>query len=1724
MNIVPKLNLNRNYKDVPSNSIVAAKNMIIDDTGSYYTNEWGFKVAFECPNDTEFICGVIPTNKELIIFTYCSNDKKSRIYRYNKNGTYTECNIGWTYSGGKITGSYTYNYKEELIIAVGEYDAVDINGNSIQVPYKCWNLDNAIATNHNQEEEIGNINGSFNFTAGNLVCGVYTIFIRFTLDKNNYTKWFQLTSDIIITQSVAKEAPIHVYMKGDTKVTLPTTDKDGNSIFKDFTVNTNTISDTGICLIISGLEESNFNNYQIGYIIKHDEEVLGRIQGDYSINDNVINIINNDYIEEESIDEFLKNPNQLYNVKNIINYNNRIYLSNYEEYKNEKFNVDVDVSFENKEPSASEVVTNTIKGTGQISLNYLTSGIDHTDFDITDLTKDDNGNYHVNNPKSFIKNYIINTIKYVNVYGTYNITSICTINNPDFGDGFNYQKAEIHFLLAFLDQQSDSSRTYCYIYDTIDGDIINNAIKDVYFDSNGIIHFVTKWSNYVENQSSAGEHDYVSNNMITNLQTFINLYRYTDTGNVIFVTGPYGRSCGYLNGWLEEELSITSLDYPRFPKHGFPITASISVTTNSYLYKIDVNDINRSLIFNQRYNLFIHYIRKDGSFTNGYNIGVFTPNNQKIIYPVIKVNYIPDEFIGYFISYEDVEYNVSPAHVVKVASTDLGNDVYLTTTPFIYENESINGDKFCNNYSSIESATDIKYKTYNRDTLSTPNIEIQHIEGTISPHDDFVQLITSINNQYGKKVKTLYRLSKNYYDIGIEIKDSDYLPNFYNREKIITYRTSEDETELGKFIFSPTSSAVVDNLGAEKEYRLGVCTEFNYAIKPLNAYNIKQDYNKGAVSLITSNGTSYGVFYNSVISPDRLHDFLEIKGAYTAKPSKSFTNYSEDYTDKFDKTVRRSNVISDESLVNGFRIFESEEYKIIKENKGNITNIVGIGLYLLVHTEYSLFVFDRSPKLTNSSQLQIPDTFDIDYQEVLPSNEGFGGLTDKEESIISKNGYIWYDSINKYIFKYENGKASVLSSDINNFLKDLNVDTVRFGEDLKFNRLIICIYVNVDKETYPITVSYNFNTNSFISLHDYSFTNCYRTYEQAYFFDENKDGNRLYSFDETESTYKNLRNKQSIYYTKYSMNDDSSGSKPGPGSLGVSLTSDTIVNALNGRCIRIKLSSAILAYKYIRLITVDDSEHEWLNTDTYDYLYKDPIIGWNIEIDKLKNYVDVWTNFRPTTSIKNIKEIKGYLYTSKENYENKLNGVPIISITPNDETNLIVDYIEDVPDPNVDNIVNDIWSFHTNQTLLNSYSLGEIYSSISFKNIETGDIDTPTSYICLGETYTINWRNYIAYYTITKNNIIKKYTVTVNHPEFVGYAPPEINRKEDIVSIKNVMATSVAANMTIKGYANNYELYNQSFTEMTKGQIVEIDDMKINKIVVETTGIGIEDKTYILNIDDNLGSISCNNTADGKVTFYTSNKNITEVYWTKENRVPTINDNKYTIYKDVINIKNSSNFNVAIIITDDDGNIIIRKDYTFYCQYSKNQSNIINYTTQPLSDDIIKNYIDVIYCVDTSETKVLESIHYILNELKDKFNINNPAEQLLNRRFSGNSIIIYSDETYSGAININDEGKTNYLNEYKVPSFQKGYWSFNYFRNDVSRVIENGTFIAVYYDSETKTYKTRVISDEELKQRFKNNPADNESLIYGKYIVARFIFDNDKRVKFEDVTFITNPY
>lgn len=195
----------------------------------------------------------------------------------------------------------------------------------------------------------------------------------------------------------------------------------------------------------------------------------------------------------------------------------------------------------------------------------------------------------------------------------------------------------------------------------------------------------------------------------------------------------------------------------------------------------------------------------------------------------------------------------------------------------------------------------------------------------------------------------------------------------------------------------------------------------------------------------------------------------------------------------------------------------------------------------------------------------------------------------------------------------------------------------------------------------------------------------------------------------------------------------------------------------------------------------------------------------------------------------------------------------------------------------------------------------------------------------------------------------------------------------------------------------------------------------------------------------------------------------------------------------------------------------------------------------------ICSYLDVIYNNDYNNSKSLESINYILNYFDNRYSLNakniyNVAEDALRRRYTGYYLDVYTDETQainlklSDGSNDTDENNRNTFNhydDYKFAKFNKGSWNFNYFRNGFNsgntELSETELVRAcnyIYYNPSTKQNEVHVITEEDLKKSplYKS---DNRSLIYGKYIVTRFIFNNDDaahRFKLENITFNIQPY
>ena len=218
MNILPQLSLNAHHQTTKTMSIVDANgirltkdcnalevdNLLkdIDDIGSTIENSKPNKTI------TESIIYILSCNKELIIFinyTYIlstSNANICKVFRYKEESdtdSHTELIINnYKYNGGKLTGTFTYNVDNDLIIAISEY------GENLHIPLKVINVDKIVNQTIDDakisicpEVKIPTIE-NINYIKGNAYKGWYYFFIRYKIDKTDYTQWYNFGQPIYV--------------------------------------------------------------------------------------------------------------------------------------------------------------------------------------------------------------------------------------------------------------------------------------------------------------------------------------------------------------------------------------------------------------------------------------------------------------------------------------------------------------------------------------------------------------------------------------------------------------------------------------------------------------------------------------------------------------------------------------------------------------------------------------------------------------------------------------------------------------------------------------------------------------------------------------------------------------------------------------------------------------------------------------------------------------------------------------------------------------------------------------------------------------------------------------------------------------------------------------------------------------------------------------------------------------------------------------------------------------------------------------------------------------------------------------------------------------------------------------------------------------------------------------------------------------------------------------
>ena len=750
--IVPKLNLNKTPSTVESNSLVFAKNIRLDIDGSIHRDYGVFPMSIhkgkvtnklvnyknilnriisdvaeyintDNPEDyivhsysrlnwisgkeikdennnviakkgTHKIVGIIPNSNEFYIFIngncVIGTDPVGKdivetynfIIRYDeKEDKFYPCNCNWNWSGGTITGCVINNLLGEKILNIGEKDATTI------VPLKCINLNTSNITDDERiytqtpNIPITNLNyiDSFNYVIPN---GVYQFFVRYKIRDNFYTDWFPASKELFAGNRNTSNTSFGT-------VKFVNTHRDSDNSFK-FSVEH---------LFID--QKYNYESFQIGFIVSHDDAIMARAWKHFDFNVNIINFDYNarDAYEIEVID-LLKSAYQIYDVGNITSFKNKLYIANYKETDfNENYqNLANQIGIEITDQSATSgygdngIIERTLNGKKVIAglkigeEEYLFSGANGI---IDQLLRLNNSS----NDESVIAAITDAIGSNKNGY------TKCGAKKWDItlsGDKQSLTSAQVEFRNKFKGNNYTNFKYETDIqlikvdgsYVTVESDktlLLNNIIAAIY----GKTRYMNENCVFINNN---GAEDYqidieiirncsytykhwVSNGMQPNDPSLgigdINQNPGTDSGTIIGRpdnTIPGGSNTG---GYYEYSTANSS----------YTQTISIIFSGDRSKYKSTNSNLllgYTTLIPYQKYKFYIHYVKQNGEITNGYYCNGLTGGIKtvpyksavdSVIFPKFTNINLPEGYVACFFSIVHVENTVATVFDIDTNNT-----------------------------------------------------------------------------------------------------------------------------------------------------------------------------------------------------------------------------------------------------------------------------------------------------------------------------------------------------------------------------------------------------------------------------------------------------------------------------------------------------------------------------------------------------------------------------------------------------------------------------------------------------------------------------------------------------------------------------------------------------------------------------------------------------------------------------------------------------------------------------------------------------------------------------------------------------------------------------------------------------------------------------------------------------------------------------------------------
>lgn len=1174
-NIVTKLNLNRTPAIVDNNSMVFAKNIRIDIDGTihkdysinpmsiqlksdedcavYYENIFNrivsdYATIIKNSADTTlvdcathfyeklaisdaiynfYIIDVIANSNEFYLFTYTTwkddelDGSQYMIVRYDEaEDLFYPCNCNWTYSGGTITGCVINNLLGEKILNIGEHGAV-----SNSVPLKCINLskskytDNESVYTQSPNIPITNLEyaGTFAYSIPN---GVYQFFIRYKIREEFYTNWFPASRELYIGN---KTTTATIY---------------GTLGF----VNTHLDSNKSFILNVNHLYpeyKNNYESFQIGFILSHDDAIYARGWKHFGFAQNVIKF---DYIasdaDEIEVTDLTKATYQLYNVGNITSFKNKLYISNYTEtdFNNDLQDYANDIKIDLVETlSKSGYADYAIETTDIGAKSYITAFKDK-DGTKTNITGLNGIIYQMLNDTPSSGHSIKNLIKdSLNTGQTVDVSSSSTKFDLYL---FAYRNT---LYSSTLQAEDIYKKTYGDSFYNIDCDlnvnyikIANTTIWSTNSEDDATDLIISKISNMIRYLDENANFCDANTDIISSFE--ISIYRkaivkywsYSPSKTEI---EPYSRSADKEPMPGEKVLREIVIYYPQI----------ITINLKGYKSKLTTGNTDdiinyTTLIPYQKYKFYIHFVKNTGEISNGYycggtNAGVISAPYKEtcstIIYPKFSNIKVPSGYSACFFSILHYSLNTSTIINVDAARNSNGDiiayegsciDLNTRLAPVasklqIQQNDNI----ITGNYYYSSDATIIRYFgangvisidkneiPENNETLTIKkNLyvvsdydSVQEKDATLIKCTPYIKSYVKLDSTTGHQIPISTQAVEfdSYTDLNLlgfvcQVYDINRLraieyysdgSNVYHKDNTYTIKESVNIqfTELGKYTDDTYRISAVGLITTNK---VNVYSNYNFNYLALNEEpkQVVKTYYPHASTETPSKVVSCSVLWRLLTSLT-LSEVYTLPSMYKSFTRRTFIPYNTDEIIYYNNTIRSSLLQGDEAKISIFK-FDAEDYYNVPTNRGIIVNLINIGDSILVHTKDSIFKFTGSNSLQSSSgEIQPAETevFNTGVSEIFGSDFGFAGLQYKTDCIVTENGYIFFDRDSLIVYMYSgNGQITKISDSIEKLFRHGTISNVYFANDYYNNRFFMSIwFLDSDTDTYaPVTLSFYIN-------------------------------------------------------------------------------------------------------------------------------------------------------------------------------------------------------------------------------------------------------------------------------------------------------------------------------------------------------------------------------------------------------------------------------------------------------------------------------------------------------------------------------------------------------------------------------------------------------------------------------------------------------------------------